>query len=174
VGILTGDMGHGVDQFEVTHDRASPWKRGNGQGNTPGSQRGRRENEKAARRNDLIMAALDPELRPLRDSAEQVLKRVRPKEVVITKLQVTVDPATQPPKATAVMIVRVTGEVIEKGSQGTLLAGVKVLLHKKGRRVADQGCRSRTGKAGSGSVSDASYRTNRWDRSLLYATRGNP
>jgi hypothetical protein len=25
-------MGHGVDQFEVTHDRASPWKRGNGTG----------------------------------------------------------------------------------------------------------------------------------------------
>jgi hypothetical protein len=24
VGILTGDMGHGIDQFEVTHDRASP------------------------------------------------------------------------------------------------------------------------------------------------------
>ncbi len=23
-GILTGDMGHGVDQFKVTHDRASP------------------------------------------------------------------------------------------------------------------------------------------------------
>jgi hypothetical protein len=29
------------------------------------------------------------------------------------------------------MIVRVTGEVIEKGNQGTVLAGVRVLLHKK-------------------------------------------
>ena len=89
---------------------------------------------RAAEKQDVatIMAALDPALRPLRDSAEQVLKRVRPKEVVITKLQVAVDPATQPPKATAAMIVRVTGEVIEKGSQGTVLAGVKVLLHKKG------------------------------------------
>ena len=88
----------------------------------------------AAEKQDVatIMAALDPELRPLRDSAEQVLKRVRPKEIVITKIQVTVDPATQPPKARAAMIVRVTGEVIEKGSQGTVLAGVKVLLHKKG------------------------------------------
>jgi hypothetical protein len=88
----------------------------------------------AAEKQDVatIMAALDPELRPLRDSAEQVLKRVRPKEVVITKLQVAVDPATQPPKATTAMIVRVTGEVIEKGSQGTVVAGVKVLLHKKG------------------------------------------
>ena len=80
----------------------------------------------------MIMAALDPELRPLRDSAEQVLKRVRPKEVVITRLDVSVDPAKRPLQATAAMIVRVTGEVIEKGSQGTVLAGVKVLLHKKG------------------------------------------
>ena len=89
---------------------------------------------RAAEKQDVatIMAALDPELRPLRDSAEQVLKRVRPKEVVITKLQVAVDPATQPPKATAVMIVRVTGEVIEKGSQATVLVAVRVLLHKSG------------------------------------------
>jgi hypothetical protein len=89
---------------------------------------------RAAEKQDVatIMAALDPELRPLRDSAEQVLKRVRPKAVVITKLQVTVESKTQPPKATAAMIVRVTGDVIEKGSQGTVLAGVTVLLHKKG------------------------------------------
>ena len=89
---------------------------------------------RAAEKQDLatIMAALDPELRPLRDSAEQVLKRVRPEEVVITKLQVTVDSKTQPSKAAAAMIVRVTGEVIEKGSQATVLAGVQVLLHKKG------------------------------------------
>jgi hypothetical protein len=89
---------------------------------------------RAAEKQDVatIMAALDPELRPLRDSAEQVLKRVRPKEVVITKLHVAVDSQAQQPKATAAMIVRVTGEVIEKGSQGTVLAGVKVLLYKKG------------------------------------------
>ena len=88
---------------------------------------------RAAEKQDVatIMAALDPELRPLRDSAEQVLKRVRPKEVVITKLEVSVDPAKRPLQATAAMIVRVTGDVIEKGNQGTVLAGVKVLLHKK-------------------------------------------
>jgi hypothetical protein len=41
---------------------------------------------RAAEKQDVatIMAALDPELRPLRHSVEQVLKRVRPKEVVIT------------------------------------------------------------------------------------------
>jgi hypothetical protein len=50
---------------------------------------------RAAENQDVatIMAALDPELRPLRDSAEQILKQVRPKEVVITKLDVSIDPA---------------------------------------------------------------------------------
>jgi hypothetical protein len=40
-----------------------------------------------------IYESLDPELRPLREAAEQVLKRVRPTEVTITKLDVSVDPA---------------------------------------------------------------------------------
>ncbi len=78
-----------------------------------------------------IMAALDPELRPLRDEAERVLKQVRPTEVVITKCDVVVDPAKKPPEAVANLIVRVTGNVIDKGTPGTVLAGVKVLLYKK-------------------------------------------
>ncbi len=87
---------------------------------------------RAAEQQDVvtIVAALDPELRPLRDAAEQVLKRVRPQEVVITKLQVVVDPTRRPPEASAAMIVRVTGEVVEKGSQATVLAAVRVLLRK--------------------------------------------
>ena len=71
-----------------------------------------------------IMAALDPELRPLRDEAERVLKQVRPTEVVITKCDVVVDPAKKPPEAVANLIVRVTGNVIDKGTPGTVLAGV--------------------------------------------------
>jgi hypothetical protein len=61
VGIFAGDMGHGVDQFKVGHTDFPPKKRGNGRGkhrdterpaanatsrkkgNTPGSQRGGRE-----------------------------------------------------------------------------------------------------------------------------------
>ena len=87
----------------------------------------------AAEKQDVatIYESLDPELRPLREAAEQVLKRVRPTEVTITKLEVSVDPAKRPLQATAAMIVRVTGDVIEKGNQGTVLAGVKVLLYKK-------------------------------------------
>lgn len=78
-----------------------------------------------------IMAALDPDLRPLREETEKVLKQVRPTEVVITKCEVVVEPAKKPPEAVANLIVRVTGNVIDKGTPGTVLAGVKVLLHKK-------------------------------------------
>ena len=78
-----------------------------------------------------IMAALDPDLHPLRDEAEWVLKQVRPTEVVITKCEVAVEHGKKPPEAVANLIVRVTGNVIDKGTPGTVLAGVKVLLHKK-------------------------------------------
>jgi hypothetical protein len=88
----------------------------------------------AAEKQDMatITAALDPDLRPLREEAERVLKQVRPTEVVITKCEVAVKPAKKPPEAVANLIVRVTGNVIDKGTPGHVLAGVKVLLHKKG------------------------------------------
>jgi hypothetical protein len=88
---------------------------------------------RAAEKQDVatIMAALDPDLRPLREEAEKVLKQVRPTEVLITKCDVAVEPAKKPPEAVANLIVRVTGNVIDKGTPGTVLVGVKVLLHKK-------------------------------------------
>lgn len=88
---------------------------------------------RAAERQDVatIIAALDPDLRPLRDEAERVLKQVRPSEVVITRCDVAVEPAKKPPEAVAHLIVRATGNVIDKGAPGAVLAGVKVLLHKK-------------------------------------------
>lgn len=88
---------------------------------------------RAAEKQDVatIMAALDPDLRPLRDEAERVLKQVRPTEVLITGIDVAVEPAKKPPEAVANLIVRVTGNLIDKRTPGTVLAGVKVLLHKK-------------------------------------------
>lgn len=87
----------------------------------------------AAEKQDVatIVAALEPDLRSLRDEAERVLKQVRPTEVLITSIDVAVDPARKPPEAVAKLIVRVTGSVIDKSTPGTVLAGVKVLLHKK-------------------------------------------
>jgi hypothetical protein len=88
---------------------------------------------RAAERQDIstIMAALDPDLRPLREEAERVLKQVQPTEVAITSVEVAMQPAKKPPEAVTNLIVRVTGNVIDKGTPGTVLAGVKVLLHKK-------------------------------------------
>jgi hypothetical protein len=80
---------------------------------------------------DTIIAALDPELRPLRAAAENVMRRVRPTEVVITKLDVSVEPDKNPPEAIADLIVRVTGDVTERGASGTVLAGVRVSLRKR-------------------------------------------
>ena len=87
---------------------------------------------RAAEKQDVatIIAALDPNLRPLRDEAERVLKQVRPTEVVITKCDVAVEPAKKPPEAVAHLIARATGNLIDKGTPGTVLAGLKVLLHK--------------------------------------------
>ena len=87
----------------------------------------------AAEKQDVatIIAALDPDLHPLRDEAERVLKQVRPTEVVITKCDVVVEPAKKPPEAVANLIVRVSGNVIDKGTPGAVLAGVKFLLQKK-------------------------------------------
>lgn len=78
-----------------------------------------------------IIAALDPDLLPLREEAEKLLKQVKPTEVAITSVDVVVQPAKKPPEAVANLIVRVTGNVIDKATPGTVLAGVKVLLHKK-------------------------------------------
>lgn len=88
---------------------------------------------RAAEKQDVgtILAALDPDLRPLRAEAEKVLKQIRPTEVVITKCDVAVASEKKPPEAVANLIVRVTGNVIDKGTPGAVLAAVKVLLHKK-------------------------------------------
>lgn len=85
----------------------------------------------AAERQDIdtILAALDPELRPLRADAERVLKQVRPTEVAITKLEVTLD---SPEAATIDMIVRVTGNVIDGRTPGTTIVGLRASMAKKG------------------------------------------
>jgi len=87
----------------------------------------------AAERGDIntILAALDPELRPLRADAEKVLRQVKPSEVVITKLDVMVDSKKSPPAATGDMIVRVTGNVVDKATPGTTIVGLKVWMAKK-------------------------------------------
>ena len=90
----------------------------------------------AAERRDIetIIAALDPDLRPLRAEAERALAQVRPTEVVITNLELDVDARATPPRAEANLVVRVTGNVIDSHTPGTILVGARVpLLRKDGR-----------------------------------------
>lgn len=79
----------------------------------------------------MIMAALDPELHAFRKEAEDVLKRVKPTKVLITFMDIAVDPAKNSQKATADLVVRVAGNEIETGPPGDILAEFRVLLQKK-------------------------------------------
>ncbi len=78
---------------------------------------------------DAILAALAPELRPLREEVADVLQQVKPREVVITRTQIDIAPSGQ--AATADLIVRVTGNVMDSAAQGTGIAGVLVTLEKR-------------------------------------------
>lgn len=78
-----------------------------------------------------LVAAVDPELRPLRAEAERALAVVSPTAVVITRLDVDVRPEVQPPEATARLIVRVTGRVIDPHTPATTLVALTLSLHKK-------------------------------------------
>lgn len=75
------------------------------------------------------LACLDPELRPLRADAERVLKQVRPTEVTITKLDVMLD---SPEAATIDLVVGVSGNILDKGTPGTTIVGLRVTIVKKG------------------------------------------
>jgi hypothetical protein len=85
----------------------------------------------ASERQDIetILAALDPELRSLRADAERMMKQVRPTEVAITKLEVTLD---SPEAASVDMIVRVTGNILDQGAPRTTIVGLRVLMVKRG------------------------------------------
>jgi hypothetical protein len=95
-----------------------------------------------------IMATLEPDLGPLREQVRKELAEARPTEVRITRLEVTVDPAKRPPEAVARMLVRVTGEFVEKGSRATGLVAARVLLAKKGEDWLIQDADIREAKPG--------------------------
>ena len=88
----------------------------------------------AAERQDIdtLLAAIAPELRPLREEVAEIMNQVKPRDVKITRSEVTVSPSRQ--TATADIIVRVTGIIMDKATQGTGVAGVIVTLEKRDGR----------------------------------------
>lgn len=84
----------------------------------------------AAERQDIdtLLAAIAPELRPLRDEVSEIMDQVKPREVTITRTQVEVAPSRR--TATADLIVRVSG-TMDKGTQGAGIASILVTLEKR-------------------------------------------
>jgi hypothetical protein len=78
---------------------------------------------------DTLVAAVAPELRPLREEVARIMEQVKPREVTITRSAVEVAPSGK--TATADIIVRVTGNVMEHAAQGTGIAGVLVTLEQR-------------------------------------------
>lgn len=78
---------------------------------------------------DTLLAAVAPELRPLREEVAEIINRVKPREVKITRSEVNVSPSRT--AATADLIVRVTGTIMDKATQGTGVAGVVIALEKR-------------------------------------------
>ena len=77
---------------------------------------------------DTLLAAIAPELRPLRDEVTKVMDEVKPKEVRITRALIEIAPTRR--SATADLIVRVSG-MVDKTTQGAGIAGVLVTLEKR-------------------------------------------
>ncbi len=78
---------------------------------------------------DALLAAIAPELRPLREEVAGIMHQVKPREVKVTRTEIDVDPSGK--TATADIIVRVTGTVMDNATQGTGIAGVLVTLEKR-------------------------------------------
>lgn len=88
----------------------------------------------AAQRRDAatVLAAIDPAIRPLRSEAQELLDRLRPEEIRITRLDVTVDRTTTPRTATADLLVRYVGDVGGPGgpATGQTIVPLALRLHK--------------------------------------------
>lgn len=87
----------------------------------------------AAERRDVatIIAAVDPDVRPLREQIEQALRQVQPTDVVITNIDLSLAPGATPPRAEAEVVVKVTGNIIDRNTPGTVLVEARVSLLKK-------------------------------------------
>lgn len=82
---------------------------------------------------ETVLAAIDPAERALRDTVARELGRARATAVLITRLEVTVEPGRPVRSARVDMIVRVTGRWIDGGS-GTALVGLDVRVRKEADR----------------------------------------
>lgn len=89
---------------------------------------------RAVQEKDLttLLAAIAPEVRPVQQQAEDAVKRFRPSQVVITKLEVEVNQTKKPLTAVAELLVRVSGRIAEQ-NEATGIVAATVTLEKRDR-----------------------------------------
>lgn len=89
---------------------------------------------RAVQEQDLVtlLAAIAPEVRPVQRQAEDAVRRFRPRQVAITKLEVVVDAGTEPLTAEAELLVRVSGRIAEQ-NEATGIVAATVRLEKRDR-----------------------------------------
>ncbi len=89
---------------------------------------------RAVQEKDLstLLAAIAPEVRPVQRQAEDAVKRFRPSQVVITKLEIKIDEDSEPLTAEAELLVRVAGQVADQ-NEATGIVAATVTLEKRDR-----------------------------------------
>ncbi|MBT4886069.1 MAG: hypothetical protein HON07_02515, partial [Planctomycetaceae bacterium] len=89
---------------------------------------------RAIERKDLevLFNAIAPEMQPVRELAEKAVHDVMPKQVLITRLEIEMQPGHVFPMAVANMLVRITGR-IDESSLETVIVSVVVTLQKRDR-----------------------------------------
>ena len=81
---------------------------------------------------DVLLAAVAPERRPLREEIEEVLRQVKPSDVEVTGIDIALAPDGR--SATADLVVRLTGNLVDRGARTAAIAAVLVTLEKRGDR----------------------------------------
>jgi curli biogenesis system outer membrane secretion channel CsgG len=78
---------------------------------------------------DTLLAAVAPEQRPLRDEVDKVVKQLQPADVEVTRTVIEIAPDGK--RATADLVVRLTGNLIDRGTRTTAIVAVHVSLEKR-------------------------------------------
>ena len=72
-----------------------------------------------------LIESIAPEVRPVQQQAERAVEKIQPSQVVITKIEVSVDSSGTLPVATADLLVRVSGRMVgQEEAMGIVAANV--------------------------------------------------
>ena len=87
---------------------------------------------KAVEKKDLptLLAAIAPEIRPVQEQAEKAVLEIKPRRVLITRLDVDVLYGREFPTAVADLLVRVTGRMVGR-EEGVAIVSATVTLEKR-------------------------------------------